>query len=73
MLGHGRLRGEVKLDVMIDGQGHVACASAIGGNPIAISSAMAAIRNWRFKPLIQRGKAMPVLGHLTIPYQCVKS
>lgn len=68
MLGHGHLRGEVVLDLLIDEQGHVACARAISGHPIAIASAMASIQTWRFKPFVQRNKGIAVFGHLTIPY-----
>ena len=48
MLGHGHLRGAVKIDARIDTRGNVACADAIDGHPIAIASAMAAIREWKF-------------------------
>jgi TonB family protein len=68
MLGHGHLRGEVKLDLLIDERGSVACVSATSGHPIAIASAMETIRTWKFKPFIQSEKEIPVLGHLTIPY-----
>lgn len=72
MLGHGHLRGAVKIDVRIDARGSVACAHAIDGHPIAIASAMAAIREWKFKPFIQSGKPVPVLGHLTISYDVAR-
>lgn len=68
MLGRGHFRGEVRVDIRIDARGSVAYACAISGHPIAIASAMAAIPGWKFKPFIQAGKPMPVLGHLTIPY-----
>ena len=68
MLDGSRLRGEVKLNILIDEKGELSCAVAISGHPIAIASAMTAIRSWRFKPFTQRERAVPVLGHLTIPY-----
>ena len=67
-LGHGHLRGEVQLDLLIDEQGKVACAQAIRGHPIAIASAMSTIRGWEFKPFVRAGSRRPVLGHLTIAY-----
>ena len=72
MLGHGHLRGVVRVDVRIDARGSVACAHAISGHPIAIASAMAAIQDWKFKPFIQDGKPMPVHGHLTISYDVAR-
>lgn len=64
----GHLRGEVTLDVLIDAQGKVECARTVDGNPIALSAAMEASRTWEFAPFIQNGRALPVLGHLTISY-----
>ncbi|MGA2146241.1 MAG: energy transducer TonB [Bryobacteraceae bacterium] len=72
MLDHGRLRGEVKLNLRIDDQGRVGCAEAISGHPIAIAAAMTAIRDWRFKPYVLGGKTVSVLGHLTIVYDSAR-
>jgi TonB family protein len=68
MLDRGRLHGVINVDVLIDARGNVACALAISGHPIAIASAMSAIRTWRFKPFTQDAQAIPVFGHLVIPY-----
>ena len=72
MLDHGRLRGEVKLDLRIDDRGRVECAEAISGHPIAIAAAMAVIRHWRFEPYVRSGKSVPVLGHLTVAYDSAR-
>lgn len=72
MLGHGRLRGEVNLDVRINERGSVACAHAISGHPIAIASALTAIQGWKFRPFVRNGKRMPVFGHLTISYDAAR-
>jgi TonB family protein len=68
MLGHGHLHGDVKLELLIDERGNVACVRAVGGHPIAISSAMAAVSTWKFRPFTKHDKRMPVLGHLFVPY-----
>jgi TonB family protein len=72
MLGHGHLRGEVKLDLRIDAGGSVACAHAISGHPIAISSALTAIQGWKFRPFVRDGKSLSVLGHLTISHDVAR-
>ncbi len=72
MLGHGHLRGEVKVDIRIDERGNLACAHAVSGHPIAIASAMTAIQGWKFKPFHRDGKNIPILGHLTIPYNVAR-
>jgi len=68
MLDGGRLHGFVNVDIQIDARGNVACALAISGHPIAIASALSAVRTWRFKPFTQYAKAVPVFGHLVIAY-----
>lgn len=68
MLDRGRLHGVVKVDVLIDSRGNVACALAITGHPIAIASAVSSVRTWRFTPFTRNAKAIPVFGHLVIPY-----
>ena len=72
MLGHGRLHGEVNLDVRIDERGSVDCAEAISGHPIALASAMTTIRDWKFQPFVRDGKMISVLGHLTIAYDSAR-
>jgi hypothetical protein len=72
MLGHGHLQGAVRLDIRIDERGDVECVQAVGGDPIAVSSAMAGIRDWRFRPFVRRGKAMAVHRHLTIRYEVAR-
>lgn len=68
MLDGGHLRGTVELDVLIDATGNLECVQAVSGNPIAIASAMAAIQNWKFEAFVLWNKRLPVLGHLSIPY-----
>lgn len=68
MLDGGHLHGTVELDVVIDRTGKVACANVVGGHPIAATSAMAAIPNWRFQPFVLRKKRVTVTGRLKIPY-----
>jgi TonB family protein len=68
MFDGGRLHGEVQLDILIDSRGEVACARLISGHPIAAASAMDAIQRWTFQPLTVQGKRVPVLGHLTVPF-----
>ena len=65
-------RGVVKLDLPISEQGDVKCAQVVSGHPIAISSAMWAIRSWRFRPFVQHDKRIAVLGRLTIPYDVTR-
>jgi len=65
-------RGEVKIDLPLDEQGGVKCAQVMSGHPIAVASAMGAIRNWKFKPFVQHDKRIAVFGHLMIPYDITR-
>ena len=65
-------RGVVKLDLLIGEQGDVKCAQVVSGHPIAISSAMWAIRSWRFRPFVQHDRRTAVFGRLTIPYDVTR-
>jgi len=44
------LKGTVRLEVEIDADGAVKSTRALGGHPLLIQSAEAAIRKWRYEP-----------------------
>ena len=46
---HG-IGGTVRLAVVIDSRGGVQKVSAVGGNPILVESATAAIKQWKYAP-----------------------
>jgi len=45
-----RLRGVVKLEVVVRENGTVRSAKVLGGNPVFVDSAADAVRKWKFEP-----------------------
>jgi TonB family protein len=44
------IRGLVKLEVVVRGDGSVKSVKVLGGNPVLIDAAADAVRKWRFEP-----------------------
>ena len=58
------LDGYVSVDILVDSKGHVVCIQLISGNPMCVSSAIDAARNWLFRPKKEKGKGVSFYGHL---------
>jgi TonB family protein len=56
-----RLKGRVKVDVVISPRGSVISANMIGGNPVFEKSALDAVKQWRFESTDKETKATVVL------------
>src|SRR5262245_13192107 len=63
-----RASGEVKVEVTIDESGKVISARALSGHPLLRDSALAAARQWKFKPTMASGKPAKVSGILTFNF-----
>jgi len=48
-----RIRGVVKLEVVVGGNGSVKSAKVLGGSPLLIDSATEAVSKWTFEPAPQ--------------------
>ena len=44
------LTGKVKVEVTITAEGKVSGAKIVGGNPVLVSSAVDAVKKWKFEP-----------------------
>jgi protein TonB len=42
--------GKVKIEATISADGHVSNTKVVGGSPLLVSSAMDALKKWRFEP-----------------------
>ena len=60
--------GSVQVQITINENGDVTEASAINGHPLLRDSAVAAARQWKFKPTEQSGQAVRVQGVLTFNF-----
>jgi TonB family protein len=63
-----RASGEVKVEVTIDKTGKVVSARAVSGHPLLRGSALAAARQWKFRPAMVSGKPAKVSGILTFNF-----
>jgi TonB family protein len=55
------LTGKVKLEAVVSARGAVTSAKLVGGNPIFETSAVEAIKKWRFEPAEKDTKAVLVV------------
>jgi TonB family protein len=60
-----RLKSTVRVEINIGKEGKVEGARVIQGHPLLHQAVIEAVRNWRFKPMIVRGKAHGVVGRLS--------
>jgi hypothetical protein len=66
------IKGEIKIDILIDQHGNLECARGVAGNPIAIASAVASLPKWHFRIYRKAAQAAIVIGQLIIPYDFTK-
>jgi len=63
-----RVAGDVVVKATIDETGKIVSARAICGHPLKRSSAISAVREWKFRPYTAGGKAHRVSGILTVHF-----
>jgi protein TonB len=63
-----RIAGMVPVELIIDENGDVISARALGGHPLLKESAVAAARAWKFKPTTLSGTAVKVIGTVTFTF-----
>jgi TonB family protein len=55
-----RISGEVILRITIDEKGKVGFVTVEKGHPLLTAAAIAAVKEWRYRPTMENGKAIPV-------------
>ena len=68
MGNHSNYSGVAVFQIGFDQKGRVTGATAISGQPLAISHLLAAVSKWRFKPVIVKGKEKKGCGKLSIKF-----
>lgn len=63
-----RIQGEVKLEVTIDKDGHVAEARPASGPPELTQSAIDAVSQWVYRPTLLNGQPVTVLTTVSVNY-----
>ena len=63
-----RLSGEVRLRAIIATDGSVRELTLLSGNPLLAQAAMAAVREWRYRPTLLNGQAVAVETYITVNF-----
>ena len=62
------VQGTVLLDVLMNRQGAVQNILLVSGDPLLADAAIAAVRQWRFKPQIVNGRAVESETRVTLRF-----
>jgi TonB family protein len=60
--------GNVILEVRTDRNGYVEDVTVVQGHPSLIQSAIDAVRQWRYVPVVLRGETVPVVTTVVVPF-----
>ncbi|MFZ0213641.1 MAG: energy transducer TonB [Candidatus Acidiferrales bacterium] len=63
-----RVEGAVALHLVVAPDGSVQTADAVEGNPVFVPSAIAAVRQWRFQPILLNGSPVMVETTITVNF-----
>jgi periplasmic protein TonB len=61
--------GTVVIKAVVDENGNVSDARAVEGNPILATAAMKAVKQWRYRPYLRDGKALPFQTVVLVDFQ----
>lgn len=64
-----RLSGTVRLLVLIGTDGAVANVKVLAGHPVLAQATEAAVRQWRYQPLVLNGEPVEVVTTVEIPFE----
>ena len=65
---HAHREGRVELHAMISPEGEIESLEVISGDPFFIPSALSAVRQWRYRPIILNGQPVEIDTHITVIY-----
>jgi protein TonB len=63
-----RREGRVELHAIISTDGTIESLEVLSGDPLFLASALAAVREWRYRPTILDGQPVEVDTHITVVY-----
>jgi protein TonB len=68
-----RVQGEVVLSAIISTSGEIENLQLVSGHPLLVPSAMAAVKQWRYKPYLLNGQPVEVETTITVTFQLTGS
>ena len=63
-----RIQGTVKLSAVISKDGSIQRLEVLSGHPLLVPSAMAAVKQWRYRPTLFNGVAVEVLTNIDVNF-----
>jgi periplasmic protein TonB len=67
--GSAAAEGTVVLKAMVDESGKVTDAKVVEGNPTLVEAAVSAVKQWKYRPYLRDGKAIPFQTVVLIDFQ----
>ena len=64
-----RIQGAVVLDVRADRDGSIQEVKLLRGEPLLADAAIAAVKQWRFKPLVVKGQPVEMRTNITLNFR----
>ena len=64
-----RIQGAVVLDVRIGRDGAIEDVKLVSGQPLLANAAIAAVKQWRFKPRTQKGQPVEMQTRVTLNFR----
>jgi protein TonB len=61
-----RVQGDVVLSAVIDSNGHITNLLLVSGHPMLVPAAIAAVKQWRYKPYLLNGQPVEVETTITV-------
>ena len=63
-----RVQGDVVLSAVIDTNGQITNLQLVSGHPMLVPAAIAAVKQWRYKPTQLNGEPVPVVTTITVNF-----
>jgi len=63
-----KIQGPVELRAVISKEGTIEGLTVVGGQPLLVESAMAAVRQWRYRPYLLNGEPIEVETDITVNF-----
>ena len=61
-----RIKGTIELLVLVGEDGKPSCISVVRGHPVLTSTAIASVKEWRFRPFHKNRKVITYSGALVL-------
>ena len=61
-----RVQGDVVLSALIDTNGQITNLQLVSGHPMLVPAAIAAVKQWRYKPYLLNGQPVEVETTITV-------